>query len=100
MGGRERFKANLHRRLWRGTRRRVSGIAGHNAAMAALKVWRIWRRIYLVIKALRRITAFVAFLAVAFKGVLLLFVLGREQDEAQAVWNDDEDREEELEEAF
>ncbi|MEY3149664.1 MAG: hypothetical protein ACO3H7_01175 [Candidatus Nanopelagicaceae bacterium] len=53
-----------------------------------------------MIKALRRITAFVALLAVAFKGVLSFLSWVEKQDEAQAVWNDDEDREEELEEAF
>lgn len=64
------------------------------------KVLQNWRRLYLVIKAVRRLTAFVALLAVAFKGVLSFLSWVEKQDEAQAVWNDDEDREEELEEAF
>ncbi len=59
-----------------------------------------WRRLDLVIKAVRRLTAFVALLAVAFKGVLSFLSWVEKQDEAQAVWSDDEDREEELEEAF
>ncbi|MEY5018476.1 MAG: hypothetical protein RJB54_394 [Actinomycetota bacterium] len=65
--------------------------------------WKVllnWRRLNIVIKAMRRITAFVALLAVAFKGVLSFLSWVEKQDEAQAVWNDDEDREEELEEAF
>lgn len=53
-----------------------------------------------MIKAVRRLTAFVALLAVAFKGVLSFLSWVEKHDEAQAVWSDDEDREEELEEAF
>ena len=64
------------------------------------KVLNNWRRLRIVIKALRRLTAFVALLAVAFKGVLSFLSWVEKQDEAQAVWSDDEDREEELEEAF
>jgi hypothetical protein len=65
--------------------------------------WKVllnWRRLHLVIKALRRLTAFVTLLVVAFKGVLSFLSWVEKQDESQAVWNDDEDREEDLEEAF
>ena len=64
------------------------------------KVLNNWRRLRLVIKALRRFTAFVALLAVAFRGVLSFLSWVEKQDEAQAVWSDDENSEEELEEAF
>lgn len=49
-----------------------------------------------MIKAIRRIAALVTLLAVAIKGALSFLSWVEKQDEAQAVWADDE----ELEEAF
>jgi hypothetical protein len=49
-----------------------------------------------VLKFIRRITALVTLLVVAFKGVLTFLSWVEKQDEVDSVWADDE----ELEEAF
>lgn len=49
-----------------------------------------------MIKAIRRLAAFVTLLVVAIKGALSFLSWVEKQDEAQSVWSD----EEELEEAF
>lgn len=49
-----------------------------------------------MIKAIRRLAALVTLIVVALKGALSFLSWVEKQDEAQAVWSDDE----ELEEAF
>lgn len=49
-----------------------------------------------MIKAIRRVAALITLLAMAFKGALSFLSWVEKQDEAQAVWSEDE----ELEEAF
>jgi hypothetical protein len=45
-------------------------------------------------KAIRRITALVTLLVVAFRGVLTFLSWVNKQDEVESVWADDEEREE------
>lgn len=45
-------------------------------------------------KAIRRITALVTFLVVAFRGVLTFLSWVDKQDEVESVWAEDEEREE------
>ena len=45
-------------------------------------------------KAIRRITALVTLLVVAFRGVLTFLSWGDKQDEVESVWAEDEEREE------
>lgn len=47
-----------------------------------------------MLKALRRITALVALIAVAIKGVFTFLSWVEKQEDVEAVWSEDEDREE------